>query len=127
MSGSTCKTSPSEHDLRHVALLQIQGKEFKMTPLPLRTVRPFVIEDLSLAEAGEEHGIDLNDPMEITKFLKSKVCRHPECMSYPENAAIQVNELIRQADELWDKRNAQAVEEGEDELPRMLPLVRLKV
>ena len=58
---------------RHVALLQIQGKEFKMTPLPLRTVRPFVIEEFSLAEAGEEQGIDLNNPMEITQFLKSKV------------------------------------------------------
>lgn len=28
---------------------------------------------------------------------------------------------------MWDQRNAQAVEEGEAELPRMLPLVRLKV
>lgn len=73
MSSPKGKNELPSHSLRHVALLQIQGKEFKMTPLPLRTVRPFVIEDLSLAEAGEEHGIDLNDPMEITKFLKSKV------------------------------------------------------
>ncbi|KAF5325319.1 hypothetical protein D9619_009799 [Psilocybe cf. subviscida] len=110
--GSSIATSLADGEAieKHVALLQIQGKEFKMTPLPLRTVRPFVIEDFSLAEAGEEQGIDLNDPMEITKFLKSKV-----------------NELISQADELWDKRNAQAVQEGEEELPRMLPLVRLKV
>jgi len=28
---------------------------------------------------------------------------------------------------MWDRRNAQAVEEGEAELPRLLPLVRLKV
>lgn len=31
------------------------------------------------------------------------------------------------ANDMWDRRNAQAVEEGEAELPRLLPLVRLKV
>jgi len=92
---------------RHVALLQIQGKEFQLTPLPLRTVRPFVLEEVVLSD---EEGIDLNDQMEITKFLKAKV-----------------NALIDQANQLWDERNDQAVEDGEPELPRMLPLVRLKV
>ena len=29
---------------RHVALLQIEGQRFQMTPLPLRTVRPFLME-----------------------------------------------------------------------------------
>ena len=51
----------------------MQGKEFKMTPLKLRTVRPFVIEELSLAEIAEEDGLDLSDQMEISKFLKGKV------------------------------------------------------
>ena len=36
-------------------------------------------------------------------------------------------ELINKANDIWDRRNAQAVEEGEAELPRLLPLVRLKV
>jgi len=44
-----------------------------MTPIKLRTVRPFVIEELSLAEAAEEDGLDLSDQMEISKFLKAKV------------------------------------------------------
>jgi len=35
--------------------------------------------------------------------------------------------LIEQANALWDERNAKAVEEGEEEIPRMLPLIRLKV
>lgn len=60
---------------RHVALLQIQGKEFQMTPLPLRTVRPFVIEQVTLSEAAEEGGFDISDQMEISKFLKAKVRR----------------------------------------------------
>ena len=59
--------------IRHVALLQIQGKEFQLTPLPLRTVRPFIIEDIVLNEVAEEAGLDLNDQMAINKFLKGKV------------------------------------------------------
>jgi double-strand break repair protein MRE11 len=54
--------------------LQIQGKEFEMTPIPLRTVRPFVIESVVLSEIAEEEGLNLSDQMEITKFLKNKVC-----------------------------------------------------
>lgn len=41
--------------------------------------------------------------------------------------ATQVNELIDKANEQWDERNARAIAEGEPELPRPLPLVRLKV
>jgi Mre11 DNA-binding presumed domain len=40
---------------------------------------------------------------------------------------MQVNALIEKANALWDERNAKAVEDGEEELPRMLPLIRLKV
>lgn len=36
-------------------------------------------------------------------------------------------ELIDKANDVWDRRNAQAVQDGDVELPRMLPLVRLKV
>ncbi|RDB17053.1 Double-strand break repair protein MRE11 [Hypsizygus marmoreus] len=110
--GSSVATSLADGEAieKHVALLQIQGKEFQMTPLPLRTVRPFVIEEVILNEAAEEEGFDVSDQMEITKFLKKKV-----------------NALIEQANQLWDERNATAVEDGDEELPRMLPLIRLKV
>ncbi|KAF8960916.1 Metallo-dependent phosphatase-like protein [Flammula alnicola] len=110
--GSSVATSLADGEAmeKHVALLQIQSKEFQLTPLPLRTVRPFVIEEVVLNEVADEAGLDLNDQMEITKFLKAKV-----------------NALIDQANQLWDERNARAVEEGEEELPRMLPLIRLKV
>ncbi|KAG6816621.1 meiotic recombination [Tephrocybe sp. NHM501043] len=112
--GSSVATSLADGEAieKHVALLQIHGKEFQMTPLPLRTVRPFVIEDVVLSEVAEAEGIDLSDQIEISKYLKTKV---------------QVNALIEQANQLWDERNAKAVEDGEQELPRMLPLVRLKV
>jgi double-strand break repair protein MRE11 len=58
---------------RHVALLQIQGKEFQLTPIPLRTVRPFVLEDVILSEAAEDEGFELTDQLAISKFLKKKV------------------------------------------------------
>jgi hypothetical protein len=38
-----------------------------------------------------------------------------------------VNELIEKANQQWDERNAEAIAEGGEELPSMLPLIRLKV
>ncbi|RPD69197.1 DNA repair exonuclease [Lentinus tigrinus ALCF2SS1-7] len=110
--GSSVATSLADGESleKHVALLTIHGKEFQLTPIPLRGVRPFVIDDVNLAEAAEKEGFDLNDKIEIAKYLKNKV-----------------NELIDKANEQWDERNARAIAEGEPELPRPLPLVRLKV
>ena len=56
-----------------MALLQIQGKEFDLKPLPLRTVRPFVIEDVVLSEVAEDAKFELSDQMAITKYLKGRV------------------------------------------------------
>lgn len=53
--------------------MEIQGKEFQLKPIPLRTVRPFVLEDLVLSEAAEEEGFDVNDQIAVSKFLKSRV------------------------------------------------------
>ena len=61
------------HEIRHVALLKIQGKEFELTPIPLRSVRPFVIDDVDLSEGAEEEGFDLSDKLAVNKFLKKKV------------------------------------------------------
>jgi len=48
-------------------------------------------------------------------------------MTFHSKRFHQVNELIDQANQQWDERNARAVEDGEPEVPRMLPLIRLKV
>ncbi|TFK32099.1 DNA repair and meiosis protein Mre11 [Crucibulum laeve] len=110
--GSSVATSLADGESieKHVALLEVQGKEFQMTPLPLRTVRPFVIEEVVLNEVADEEGLDINDQMEIQKYLKMKV-----------------NELIGKANAEWKERNARAAQDGEPELPEMLPLIRLKV
>ncbi|EIN14449.1 DNA repair exonuclease [Punctularia strigosozonata HHB-11173 SS5] len=110
--GSSVATSLADGEAleKHVALLQIQGKEFQLTPIALRTVRPFVIEEVVLSEIADEEGLDLSEQMEITKFLKAKV-----------------NHLVQRANEIWVERNQRSIEDGEEPLDPMLPLVRLKV
>lgn len=66
---------------RHVALLSIQNKEYELTPIPLRTVRPFVLEEVDLMEVHDDEGLDLSDQMEITKYLKGKVSAFRYMMS----------------------------------------------
>lgn len=44
-----------------------------MEPIPLRTVRPFVIDEVFLIEAAEDEGFDVTDQIEVGKFLKKKV------------------------------------------------------
>lgn len=58
---------------RHVALIQVHGKEYSLKPLPLRTARPFVLEEVVLSEISEEEGFELEDQMEIAKYLRSRV------------------------------------------------------
>lgn len=61
---------PSNH--RHVALLKIQGKDYQMEPIQLKTVRPFVYGDIILEEAREA-GAKLDSKVAVNKFLKAKV------------------------------------------------------
>ncbi|KZW00362.1 DNA repair exonuclease [Exidia glandulosa HHB12029] len=110
--GSSVATSLADGEAqpKHVALLKICGKEFSLEPIPLRTVRPFVLEEVVMAEVAEEEGVDLKEQMEINKFLRGRV-----------------SALIERANEEFEQRNAAAVAAGEKPLEPMLPLVRLKV
>ncbi|KAJ4489977.1 Metallo-dependent phosphatase-like protein [Lentinula aciculospora] len=110
--GSSVATSLADGEAipKHVALLTIHDKEFQIEPLPLRTVRPFVIEEVVLREVADEEGFELSDQIEISKFLKAKV-----------------NTLIEKAEEEWQERNAEIVKQGGEQLKPMLPLIRLKV
>lgn len=60
-------------DGRHVSLLKVQGKEFEMEPLRLRSVRPFFWEDISLLEVSEREGLVLDSKIKVTKYLKGRV------------------------------------------------------
>ena len=56
-----------------MALVQVQGTDFVLEPIPLRTVRPFIAEDLELRDVAEEESVDLNDQIEVMKLIRRKV------------------------------------------------------
>ena len=102
--GSSVATSLSEGECNRakaVALVDIFGTEFQLTPIILRTVRPFAMREVSL-RAAPGLSENINDAKKIEKFLHK-----------------QVNELIAACEAEWRERN------GDIECP--LPLVRLRV
>jgi double-strand break repair protein MRE11 len=111
--GSSVATSlvPGEAVTKQVAILSITGREFKCEPIPLKTVRPFVMKEIILSEEKQAQKLARkeNNRTELTRFLM-----------------ILVEELIEQAKAEWLAMQEDVEEEDEDlEVP--LPLVRLRV
>ncbi len=46
--------------LRHVGILSIQGSQFQITEIPLKTVRPFEMDEVVLTEAATNSSNKLN-------------------------------------------------------------------
>ena len=101
---------PGEAVPKHVAVLSITGREYKVEPIRLKTVRPFVMREIVLAE--EKEAVKLakkaNNRTELTRFLESIV-----------------NEMIEQANQEWEE--AQGNEELDEDQARPKPLIRLRV
>lgn len=110
--GSSIATSlmPGEAVPKHVAVLSITGRDFKVDTVPLKTVRPFVMREVVLGE--EKVAMRLakkaNNRTEITQFLTGIV-----------------NEMIKQANQEWEEAQGQE-DRDEDEKPPK-PLIRLRV
>lgn len=108
--GSSVATSlmPGEAVAKHVAVVSITGRDFKVEPIRLRTVRPFAMREIVLSEQKEIKSISRKQDhrAELTRFLMSIV-----------------EELIEQAKAEW--RELQDEEVPEEEIPK--PLVRLRV
>ncbi|KAF6803557.1 DNA repair protein [Colletotrichum musicola] len=106
--GSSVATSlvPGEAVPKHVAVLSVAGKEFKVEKLPLKTVRPFITRDIVLSSDPRFKGLHTkkDNRQELTKRLM-----------------VVVEEMIQEANEDW-----YAVHEDDEEEPP-LPLIRLKV
>jgi double-strand break repair protein MRE11 len=115
--GSSVATSlmPGEAVPKHVALLKVTGKEFKVEPIRLTSVRPFVMKEIVLADERPLKNIWKKDNH------RSEITRHLHTI---------VDELIEEARQEWiglqesfDEETGKN-EKGE-EVPR--PLIRLRV
>ncbi|KAK3944437.1 double-strand break repair protein mus-23 [Diplogelasinospora grovesii] len=109
--GSSVATSlvPGEAVTKHVAILSITGKDFKVEKIPLKTVRPFVTREVVLATDKRFKGLDKkqDNRQDITKRLMNIV-----------------EEMVEEANAQW-----RAIHDGDEEEDeeRPLPLIRLKV
>ena len=110
--GSSVATSlvPGEAVPKHVAIVTVTGRHFKVEPHRLKTVRPFVMKEIVL---NDEKGM---------KSLAKKDNNRSELTRYLEGI---VKDLIEEANADWVE--AQGDVEAEEELDPPLPLVRLRV
>lgn len=108
--GSSIATSlvAGEAVPKHVAILNITGKDFTTENIRLKSVRPFITRDIVLAtDKRFKHLAKLNDN-------RSKITKELEKL---------VHELIKEATDEW--LEVQEDEDAIEEVP--LPLVRLRV
>ncbi|KAL8989212.1 MAG: hypothetical protein Q9169_008407 [Polycauliona sp. 2 TL-2023] len=108
--GSSVATSlmPGEAVPKHVAILSVTGRDFKVEPIRLKTIRPFRMKEIVLSEEDEINNLAKRSDhrAELTRFLMRTV-----------------EELIEEAVEEW--REIQDEDELEQEPPK--PLIRLRV
>lgn len=100
--GSSVATSLCEGEAKrkHAVILKLQGNQFELEPVPLKTVRPFIVKDVALKDATPR--ITPADSNAINQFLSE-----------------HVDQLIENAKVEWSERNS--------EVDSPLPLVRLRV
>ncbi|SLM36478.1 double-strand break repair protein mus-23 [Lasallia pustulata] len=110
--GSSVATSlmPGEAVPKRVAVLSVTGRDFKVEPIRLKTVRPFVMKEIVLHEdkTAKVLAKKENNRTKLTQYLMSVV-----------------DDLIEQAKQEW--LEAQDETEQDEQLEVPLPLVRLRV
>ena len=109
--GSSVATSlmPGEAIPKHVAILSITGKEFKVDTIRLKTVRPFVMKEIVLAEDKKA--------LAFAKKGDNRTALTRHLMDIVEG-------MIKEARTEW-KALQDGDQDEEEEVP--LPLVRLRV
>ena len=110
--GSSVATSlmPSEAVPKHVAVLSVTGRDFKVDTVRLKSVRPFVMREIVLAEEKEAVRLakKANNRSELTRFLEGIV-----------------EEMIQQANSEWEDAQGDEERDEDEEIPK--PLIRLRV
>jgi hypothetical protein len=68
---------------RKVGILSIQGDQFDIEPVVLKTVRPFKIGEIVMEEEADDPANDLDLQLRdsVTAFLEKKVRKTPLCKS----------------------------------------------
>ena len=61
--------TPPTHTHRHVGILYVKGTSFKLEPVALQCVRPFVMDTVFLSQTGIHH----REEQQITAYLTQKV------------------------------------------------------
>lgn len=109
--GSSVATSlcAGEAVAKHVGVLSIRDRSFKMRKIRLKTPRPFVMHEISLSDHDDEIDPRRENKSEVIAFLMSRV----------EQAISEANEEWRASRQDDDE------EEAAGEPP--LPLIRLRV
>ena len=110
--GSSVATSlmPGEAVPKHVAILNVTGRDFKVEAIRLKTVRPFVMKEIVLSED------------KVAKKLAKKDSNRTELTRHLIEI---VDELIEQARAEW--LEAQEGTDSDDDVEVPLPLIRLRV
>ena len=97
---------------KHVGILSVTGKEFQMEPIRLKTVRPFIYKEISLASEPSMKAIAKkgNNRAEISRYLRRLILQ-----------------LIDDANDEWNKHHANDVDSMGERPKPPVPLMRLKV
>ncbi|XP_050394505.1 double-strand break repair protein MRE11 [Patella vulgata] len=97
--GSSIATSLSEGEsaTKHVGLLMIRGKDFKMTKIPLETVRQFYIEDIVLSEttlSPDDHDVskkvEAYCQQKVENLLQKAEAEHTGNAKQPDKPLIRI-------------------------------------
>ncbi|KAM3958122.1 LOW QUALITY PROTEIN: double strand break repair nuclease mre11 [Aphomia sociella] len=72
--GSTVATSLASGEAlpKHCALLQLHKSDYILTPIPLKTVRPFIFKTIVLSEE-DLGGKQVNENEKVQEFLKARI------------------------------------------------------
>jgi double-strand break repair protein MRE11 len=97
---------------KHVGILSVTGKEFQMEPIRLKTVRPFIFKEISLASEPSMKAIarKSNNRAEISRYLRRIILQ-----------------LIDEANDEWNKLHVDDVNELGERPKPPVPLMRLRV
>ncbi|KAH8851443.1 Double-strand break repair protein MRE11 [Schistosoma japonicum] len=132
--GSSVATALSEGESQNkaVALLEIREKEFKVTRLPLRTVRPFLFKDLVLQDYVPKLDPNSFDIVKQIESICAKIIESEISNAVAFSSEALANELNPDTSKLT---NAVQCESNENVkitstqrlLPPVEPLIRLRV